>query len=210
MARRPSGSCRVVDYGYGRTYAGEVNSDGERDGYGVLRFFDANTQCSSTYAGQHSADSKHGFGVFSFENGDTFSGQFTHGRYNGSAVLTFATGEREGETAFECWDDHMTVSSEPFEPQKPEHASILDKALDAKVRSLGVACRYHGWWDAVQRLGRGFLVRQARAEAAALRAKVCTLAPWPVFWMEFRLNAFLQLTIASKYMPIVQAASCEL
>jgi hypothetical protein len=125
---------RAIDFGHGRTYAGEVNENGERDGYGVLCFFDSNTSLSATYAGQHSSDYKHGFGVFSFENGDTYCGQFTRGRYNGSAVLTFASGQREGEAAFEVWEDHMTVSSEPFEQQNPEHARVLGKALEAKVR----------------------------------------------------------------------------
>lgn len=69
------------------TYTGEVNAKGQVHGKGVFRFNDG-----ASYEGEYKNGKKDGFGTFIFSNGEKYIGYYRKGVRNGLGTYMFADG----------------------------------------------------------------------------------------------------------------------
>jgi len=80
-----------IDRGDGMkgTYDGELNSNNERDGRGIMTWDNGHL-----YNGEWRDDQRHGYGAYIFPDGSHFIGEFRSGRMEGKGVYEYATGDK--------------------------------------------------------------------------------------------------------------------
>jgi len=86
----------------GSVYIGQEREpgSGEAHGLGIITFEDGNT-----YAGEWKFGEKEGVGVFAFPNGETYMGEYKKGLMHGKGVYYFENGDRyEGEFAEDVFE----------------------------------------------------------------------------------------------------------
>ncbi len=118
---------RVVDFGDGR-YDGDLNGDGQRHGEGI---YDWNN--GDKYEGQFRFGKRHGKGDFVWANGDTFKGEYRNGKRHGRGSYQWTNGAR--------YDGQYTFGK--------RHGRGTFVAADGT--------RYDGWWRDDEEEGHGVL-----------------------------------------------------
>jgi hypothetical protein len=70
-------------YPDGSEYKGEWNSEGQRNGFGILILNDG-----TKYIGEFENGLCHGLGVMTFADGSKYEGEFINGKFNGLGIFT--------------------------------------------------------------------------------------------------------------------------
>jgi len=83
---------KVIDYGDGDKYEGEVNKAGEPHGRGTMFYKDG-----SRHEGEYLNGSRNGHGVFYYSTGDRYDGEWKDGVYDGHGIICYKDGD-----IFEC------------------------------------------------------------------------------------------------------------
>ena len=128
-----------LNYTDGSWYNGELartqNSDFLRQGYGKLHFANG-----SWYEGHWKTNKPHGYGHFRAQNGDSYKGDFWHGKFNGMGTYTFKTGSYyEGE-----WQDNL------------KHGKGIETVLEKNSKKLKIC--YKGFFKKGKKHGKGCLI----------------------------------------------------
>ncbi|XP_045189670.1 MORN repeat-containing protein 4-like isoform X2 [Mercenaria mercenaria] len=83
----------TYQYGDGSQYKGEWSEEGQREGYGIMKFTDG-----SQYYGMFKAGLCEGPGVMVFSDNSRYEGEFQHGKFHGRGVFMRCDGMKfEGE-----------------------------------------------------------------------------------------------------------------
>jgi len=97
----PDGPLVETSFSNGDVFHGEIK-DNVREGYGVYRYADSNRPDSrKRYEGQWTDNSKHGYGIAYWNNGDAYAGNWVRNKRTGLGVMIHNTRDNSLAARFE-------------------------------------------------------------------------------------------------------------
>ena len=124
------------------TYEGDLNTDGQRHGFGVLICDNGNS-----YEGEWKKDKRDGVGIARYSSGDVYDGEWTRGKRQGHGIMYIEA----GDTYIGSWKNGLKHGAGTYHWADGE----VDVSLYQEDRRFGEGVRWNSTRAKAYRLVRG-------------------------------------------------------
>lgn len=140
------------------TYEGDLNTEGQRHGFGVLLCDNGNS-----YEGEWKKDKRDGLGIARYSSGDVYDGQWSKGKRQGHGVMYIEA----GDTYIGSWDNGLKHGAGTYHWADGE----VDVSWYQEDRRVGEGVRWNAGRSKAYRLIRGTKKEELSLDEAYVTAE---------------------------------------